>query len=98
MGIAGQHVVQAEGWDQFNQAEQGDRDEQNIEHLEIHHKFAKLFQSKAGKEILAMMVNRYLLTDIASPHDTQLGVGIKQGKASVVKEILAHIEISNNTK
>jgi len=95
--IAADTVVKAEGWSEFDAVDAEDRVKQNSEHLQISHDVAKLYQSKAGKKILSMMVNRYLLTDIVTPHDTQFAAGIKQGKASVVKEILAHIEISNNS-
>ena len=94
--LANEYIVKAEGWSEFDLADQ--EDGRNQERLDVSHKIAKLFTSKAGKEVLDLMVRQYLLADIALPNDTQIAVGIKQGKASVVKEILAHIEISNNAK
>ena len=97
--IANSTLLKAEGWSkEFDVATPEDRVEQNADRLEISHKFAKLYSSKIGKEILDLMVRQYLLNDVVTAHDTQFGVGIRQGKASVVKEILAHIEISNNSK
>jgi len=97
MSVAGEHIIKAKGWEQFDQASEDSSEQLNTQRLEISHKIAKLYNSKAGKEVLNLMVNQFLLTDIATPHDTQVGIGIKQGRADVVKQILAHIEISNNS-
>lgn len=93
--LADEYMVKAEGWSQFEQAE---NDSPADERLELSHKIAKLFNSKPGKEVLDIMVRQYLLSDIVQAHSTQFGAGIKQGQANVIKNILAHIEISNNTK
>ena len=95
MSIANEYLVTAEGWQQFDVPE---KDKSNQERLNFSHKVAKLFSSTEGNEVLQALIARYLLGDIVTPSETQFGAGIKQGRADVVKQILAHIEISNNTK
>ena len=95
MGLADETIISANGWEQFETANKG---KSNQEHLDFAHKIAKTFGTSEGQEVLEMLVKRYLLADIVQPNDTQFSAGIKQGRASVVKQILANIEISNNTK
>lgn len=95
MSLANEYLTQARGWNEFEIA---DKSKPNQEYLNFSHKVAKIFSSSEGKEVLSAMVQRYLLCDIVQPNDSQFSAGIKQGRASVVKQILANIEISNNTK
>lgn len=94
MDLANEYMISASGWTQFDEAP---KDQGNAEYLEFAHKVARVFGTPEGKEVLDAMVKKYLLTDIANATDTQVGIGIKQGRASVVKQILAQIEISNKT-
>lgn len=94
--IADETLISAEGWSQFDTHQPKEKEKQ--EHIDFSHKVAKVFKSREGKEVLSLMVKRYLLNDIAQDNDTQIGIGRKQGRADVVKQILAHIEISNNAK
>ena len=93
--LANEYIAKAEGFSQFDMA---DNSTPSDDRLEKSHKIAKLFGSKAGREVLDIFIRDYLLADIVQEHSTQFSAGIRQGKASVVKQILAHIEISNNTK
>ena len=93
--LANEQITRAEGWSQFDITPTEDNAQK---HLDISHKVAGVFSTTEGKEILNLFVSRYLLNDIVTPHDTQFAVGIKQGRADVVKQILAHIEISNNAE
>ena len=92
---ANEQLAAAEGWSQFDVPE---KDIANQDRLNFSHKVAKVFSETEGKEVLTALISRYLLCDIVTPSDTQFSAGIKQGRADVVKQILAHIEISNNTK
>ena len=57
---------------------------------------AKTFSTPDGKKVLEGMVAKYLVNGSIHANDTQIGAGIKQGQANVVKSILAYIEKSNN--
>lgn len=95
MSLASDELVSANGWQEFEKA---DNTKTNQDYLDFTHKVARVFNSTEGKEILDIMVSKYLLCDIAQPNDTQIQIGIRQGRASLVKQILGQIEISNNTK
>lgn len=96
MSLANEYLISAEGWQQFDVAPTEDDNKQK--RLDFSHKVAKVFGSPEGKEVLNTMVQMYLLNDIVSPNDTQFAAGIKQGKASLVKQIMAQIELSNNVR
>jgi len=91
---ANEYLVTAEGWSQFDVPE---KDATNQDRLDFSHDIAKTFSSTEGKKVLTALVSRFLLSDIVTAHETQFGAGIKQGQANVVKQLLAHIEISNNS-
>ena len=95
MGLADEYLVKAEGWEQF---EQPSKDKKAQGQLDFSHKIAKIFSGDEGKEVLSILVRRYLLNDIAQANDTQISIGRKQGHADIIKQFLAHIEISNNSK
>ena len=96
MSVANEAIINANGWSkQFDVA---DNAEEGEKHLNFAHDVAITFKSPQGQKVLESMVKSYLLNDIVQPNDTQFSVGIKQGKASVVKYILAQIELSNNAK
>lgn len=95
MELARETLINAQGWSKFQEA---DNKKSNQEHLDFAHFVAKTFSTKEGKKVLDAMVNKYLLCSIVQPNDTQFSAGIKEGRASVVRQILSQIEISNNTK
>jgi len=97
MTVAQEHIISAVGWSKFDEVTEDDVVLNNNDRLEFSHKVAKLFSSKLGKDILIVMVQQYLLSDVAHAHDTMVGIGIRQGRSDVVKQILAHIEISKNS-
>lgn len=94
MSLAQEKYITASGWDKFDVVEQGTKEDK---HLEFAHKVAKIFGTTEGKEVLDAMVNKYLVRKIVSPHDTQFGAGEKQGEANVIHQILAQIELSDNS-
>lgn len=95
MELARETLINAQGWSQFDQA---DNKKQSQEHLELAHTIARTFKTPDGKKVLDVLVKRYLLNDIVTPNDTAFAVGIRQGRADLVKQILGQIEISNNSK
>lgn len=95
MELARETLINAQGWSKFDES---DNKKTNQEHLEFTHCVARTFGTKDGQKVLAAMVDKYMLCDIASNTDTQIGIGRKQGRVDVVKYILSQIELSNNTK
>jgi len=93
--LANESLLKTKGWQQFDVVE---KDEDNQEHLNFAHDVATTFNSVQGRKVLNALVKRYLMADIVRPGDTQFAAGIRQGQASVVKSILAQIELSDNTK
>ena len=94
MNLAGEHLISASGWQEFETA---DNKKQNQEHLDYAHKVAKVFGSKEGKEILNMFVKGYLIGSFTNDNEPSSLIR-KQGRADVIKHILAQIELSNNSK
>jgi len=50
--------------------------------------------SEQGKFVLDTLVRDYLLPRIANPGDDAVTIGIRQGQADVVRQILALIELA----
>ena len=94
MDLASETLITARGWSSFDVAERNTQQE----YLDFAHLVASLFGTPEGKKVLDVMIKKYLLRDIAGDNDSQIAIGRKQGRADVVKQILAQIEISNNVK
>ncbi len=94
MSLAQEVYTQAKGWSEFEVADNSKEDDKR---LDFAHTIATAFNSKEGKEVLTAMVEKYLVRKVADPHDTQIGIGIKQGEANVVHYILSQIELSANS-
>lgn len=94
MSLANEYLTQARGWNEFEIA---DTSKPNQEHLDFSHKVAKIFSSSEGKEVLIALVQRYLIGSFTNDNEPN-SLLRKQGRADVIKQILAQIEISNNTK
>jgi len=92
--LAGEHLIQAEGWKQFDAAKP---EEENQDRLEFSHKVTKLFNSRDGKVVLKAMIEKYMVSSFTNDNDPY-SIIRKQGRADVIKDILTQIEISNNTK
>ena len=90
--LADEYLIQARGWGDFTPEQKDDK------YLDFAHLVAKTFQTESGKQVLEAMVKKYLTNNIAESHDTMLSIGIKQGKASLIKEILGQIEISQGVE
>ena len=96
MSVASEELISAKGWQEFDVVDNTDKS--NQQHLDFAHDVAKIFKTREGKRVLKAMVQKYLLGNIVSPNDTNMGVGIKQGRADVIKNIMAQIEISDEVK
>jgi len=95
MELARETLINAQGWNKFNEANNA---KVNQEHIDFAHTVNAAFRTADGKKILNAMVERYLLCDIASNADTQIAIGRKQGRADVVKYILSQIELSEKNR
>lgn len=94
MELIRETLTQAKGWSSFDRV---DNKTENQEYLEFAHKVAKTFSTPDGKEVLNAMVDRYLVKSFTNSNDVN-DLLRKQGRADVIKQILAQIEISNNAK
>lgn len=54
--------------------------------------YALVFNSEAGQKLLDKWVESYVHTWIAKPNATQIGVGIKQGQANFVMDIVNRLK------
>ena len=86
-------LVKAEGWSRFDEAP---KDKDNQDHLDFAHKVANVFKTSEGQEVLEAMVKKYLIASFSNDNDPHSLIR-KQGRADVVKQILAQIETSNNS-
>ena len=94
MELIRETLVQAKGWSSFDKV---DNKVENQEYLEFAHKVARTFATKDGKEVLNALVDRYLVKSFSNSNDTNELLR-KSGRADVIKQILAQIEISDNAK
>lgn len=94
MGLAGEHLIRANGWEHLDNSE---NKVANQDYLDFAHKVANVFGTKQGKELLSIFVDRYLIQSFTSDNEP-MSLIRKQGRADVIKQILAQIEISKNTK
>lgn len=65
---------------------------EQLDHATI---FRQVFGTENGQYVLKSLIFKYLRTRIVQPHDDQFSVGIRQGHADVVQDILFLIEFAN---
>jgi len=70
------------------------QDEYAQEQSNINNMYARVFKTQEGKEVLDHLVKMNLANAIAVQGDTMLDVGVKQGRANIVSEILTRINNS----
>lgn len=61
---------------------------------DINNTYFRLFNTADGKYVLEHMVKMHLTGSIAEQGDNLLDIGVKQGMANMVKEIIQRIEIT----
>ncbi len=54
--------------------------------------YALVFNTEAGKKLLGKWLESYVHTWIAQPNATQVGIGIKQGQANFVMDIVNRLK------
>ena len=60
---------------------------------EINEAYARLFSTSDGKFVLDHLVKYNLAVPIATQGDNLLDIGVKQGRANLVNEIIQRIEV-----
>ena len=60
--------------------------------LEVDKIFLDVSNDPAGERMLEYLKERYLGCEIATPGDTELDIGIRQGKANLVRDIFKAIK------
>lgn len=71
---------------------QGQAHKAKILRAEENSLYALVFNSEAGRKLLDKWVNTYVHTWIAQPNDTQIGIGVKQGQANFVMDIMNRLK------
>ena len=59
---------------------------------EIDKIFLDVFSKPEGERMLEYLKERYLDNDIAYPHDDLIQIGIRQGKATLIRDIIRAIQ------
>ena len=54
--------------------------------------YALVFNNEHGRKLLDKWLNTYVHTWIAHPNDTQIGIGVKQGQANFVMDIITRLK------
>lgn len=67
-------------------------EEYQAELQNINSKYARVFKTQDGQDILDHMVKMNLTNSIAEQGDNLLDIGIRQGRADLVKEIITRME------
>ena len=57
----------------------------------LNHAYARVFSSAEGKKVLDHLVKANLATPIAMQGDDMLSIGVRQGRANLVDEIIQRI-------
>lgn len=66
--------------------------------MEVASLFRQTFTTDAGERVLDRLVMATLMQPIVKPHYTQFEAGIREGKADLVRQILAQIEFAKGSK
>lgn len=69
-------------------------EEHQVEIEQINSTYFRLFNSDDGKFVLDHMVKMHLTGSVAEQGDNLLDIGVKQGMANHVKEIIQRIELA----
>ena len=54
--------------------------------------YALVFNNEAGKKLLDKWTEQYVYVWIAHPNDTQISIGLKQGQANFVMDIINRLK------
>lgn len=80
-----------------------DRRQKQVSHAEhkanldfINSTYHRVFNTDDGKFVLEHLVKMHLIGSIAEQGDNLLDIGVKQGSANLVKEIVQRIEIAKD--
>lgn len=85
-----------EGWESLDLDSEAFQNLQRVSEEEgnaLAQAFHATFTSDAGKLVLNRLIAMTLLSPIARASDTEIGVGIREGRADLVRQILQQIEI-----
>lgn len=64
------------------------------ESMRIASMYAKCFSTKEGQLVLKDMISKFIMQSSHNPSDNILQVGIREGKAQLVKQILEQLHIA----
>lgn len=79
-------IQQATGWDTF------ENDVPQQEASELAKLTSRVFGTSDGKKLLDYLVERHITKPIATPNSDIITIGIRQGQANIVLNILEQID------
>ena len=87
-----ENVKTRKGWAALEIEPPGQSKENAAKGREIASRFHECFRSDAGQYVLDRLIAITLLRPIVTPASSQFDAGIREGRADIVRQILAQIE------
>lgn len=90
-------LLEQSGWDALeidDEAQARARFAQASEAREIATRFHECFRTDSGQYVLRRLVEITIMRPTVTPQSTQFEAGIKEGRADLVRQILAQIELA----
>ena len=94
-------LLEQSGWDALeidDLAQARSRHAQANESREIATRFHECFRTDAGRYVLNRLIQITVLRPTVTPTSTQFEAGIREGRADLVRQILAQLDIAETDK
>ncbi|HCY12759.1 MAG TPA: hypothetical protein DG414_02870 [Gammaproteobacteria bacterium] len=82
------------GWAALDVDTPGRSKEDEAKGREIASRFHECFRTEPGRFVLDRLINITILRPTVTPESTQFEAGIKEGRADIVRQIMANIELA----
>lgn len=73
-------------------------DTRRAERKRIARMYSACFNTEAGQLVLNDLAQKFLTKSIARPNDDLIQIGIREGKADLVRQLLEQLQISKGIK
>jgi len=80
------------GWAALDIDGPGHTKEDEAKGREIASRFHECFRTEAGQYVLNRLIDVTILRPVVTPASTQFEAGIREGRADIVRQIMANIE------
>jgi len=82
------------GWASLDIDSPNQSKEDEAKGREIASRFHECFRTESGRFVLDRLINITILRPTVTPESTQFEAGIKEGRADIVRQIMANIELA----